>query len=149
MPPLKDSVRKIILKKYQDPSFPASYQSVKKFKEALKSQLNIDVSYRTLRSILKSNLLYQTHVTLPKKFKTRKVYSQGVGIEALTDCAYLTLNQNGFTKTFIFLLVMDKMSRFVYSTPVSRVNPTELKKAYQLLFHKKHCPLFPIIRYDR
>ena len=83
---LKKSEIKKILKLYQDLKFPASYQSVTKFRNALKQEKNIDISYRRLKDLLRGNSpYYLTSFKNPVKFPTRPIVSSGSFVEAFAD----------------------------------------------------------------
>lgn len=60
--PMKLSVRKKIISLYHDIRFPHAFGSVKTFKESLKKYKNIDVSYRQLLALLRSDLFYNLNV---------------------------------------------------------------------------------------
>ena len=81
----EERLRKNILKKYFSLRYPGSFQGVQVFRQALKDNDDIDISHSALRKILKSSLPYQVNVVKPKKFKTRAMYSRGIGIEAFCD----------------------------------------------------------------
>ena len=145
---------KAILRAYFDPKFPASYQGVEPFRESLLRNKNIDISRPHLRRLLKSNLYFQTNIIKPKKFPTRKFYSRGVGIEGYCDTVFLKLPQEKLKETgkkgvFIFLLVADTHSRYLYTTPCDQVNPTKLKAAFNRLFKDQDMPYFSVLRVDR
>ena len=142
---LKKSVRNEILKAYFDLHFPGSFQSVSKFREALARKLGINVTQQTLRKVLKDNAYYQTNITRPKKFLSRKFQTHGVGLLAYCDPAYLQLPNK---KIFKFLVVCDAMSKFVYAHYLAEVNPKELKKAFKALFRQR-MPYFAIIKVDK
>ena len=128
---LKKSVIRSILTHYFDLSFPASLQSIRKFHAAIQKKLNIKISERALRKILKNNAWYQTNVTRPKKFLMRKHYSQGVGLSASADPCYIQLPNK---TVFKCLIVADSCSKYVFGTILPEVNPQELKRAFGRLF---------------
>ena len=64
--------------------------------------------------ILKNNAWYQTNVTRPKKFLSRKHASQGVGLLAYADPCYIQLPNK---KIWKFLIVADSCSKFVFGAP--------------------------------
>ena len=135
---------KLILKKYYTPRFPGSFQGVKPFREALKSNLGIEISHEALRRLLKSSPPYQVHLKKPKKFPTRSTYSRGVFQECYLDPIFIPYQGKNFTA----LIVADVHSRYVYGTYLPSVNPENLKKAFTRLF-KKGMPRFGIVRVDR
>ena len=134
-----------------------------KFRAGLKAKLGLDVSLKLLKAVLRRNLYYQTAVIKPKKFKTRHVYSPGVGVEGLTDSVYLYIpetkrergthfpNEDNVAKKnsqlFVFQIVQDLLSRFVYCQTMKVVNPSALKKAFNTLF-RQGMPNFSVIRCD-
>lgn len=137
-----------VLKSYFNPSFPGSFSAINKFRAGLKEKLDIDLSYREVRNILKRNLWYQTSVVKVKRFPTRKVYSQGVGLEGIVDAAYLYLPVSGgkIEKRWAFLVCLDLHSRYVYTQALKKVNPQELKLAFGKLFRIQNMPRFPVLR---
>ena len=143
---LKKSVVRAILNNYFDLSFPASYQSVRKFHKAIQKKLKIKISERSLRKILKNNAWFQVNVTRPKKFLMRRFYSRGSGLLAFADPCYIQLPNR---KIFKFLVVADSCSKFVFATVLSQVNPKELKKAFTRLFKHQQMSYYPIITVDR
>ena len=142
---VKKSVIRKILTAYFDLKFPASFQSVSKFKESLKRNLNIDISHYQLRKILKNNAYYQSNITKKSKFLMRKLYTQGVTIVGFADSVFVPL-PNG--KLFKFLIVADAASKFAYGTFLKQVNPKELQRAFKQLF-RSGTPYFSILRVDR
>ena len=142
---LKKSVIDKIYKAYFDLYFPGSFQSIAKFQEALARKLDIKVTRKTLRKILKDNAYYQTNVTRPKKFLTRKFQTHGVGLLGYCDPVYIQLPNK---KIFKFLVVCDAMSKFCYAQHLAEVNPKELKKAFQALF-RQGMPYFAIVKVDK
>ena len=145
---VKETLKKKILKKYYSLKFPGSYQGIAVFRKSLKDNANIDISHSALRRILKSSLPYQVNIVKPKKFKTRKLYSRGCWIESYCDPIFIPYKEDGKTKNFIALVVVDVHSRMCYATKLSRVNPKILKLAFNRLF-KDGMPKFDIIRVDR
>ena len=143
---LKKLVIRSILTHYFDLSFPASLQSIRKFHAAIQKKLNIKISERALRKILKNNAWYQTNVTRPKKFLMRKHYSQGVGLSASADPCYIQLPNKTIFKC---LIVADSCSKYVFGTILPEVNPQELKRAFGRLFKEHKMSLYPILRVDR
>ena len=144
-----------IIKNYTNLRFPGSYQGVSTFRQSLKDNLNIDVTHKALRKILKSFLPFQVNILKPKKFKKRANYSRGVYIECYCDIVFFPIptnerNKNGTlkTKNFLALFCVDVHSRMLYTTKVASVNPECLKKGFNRLF-KKGMPTFSIMRVDR
>ena len=77
---------KNILKLYEDLKFPASYQSIAKFRKALKQEKNIDISFSRLKDLLRGESpYYLTSFKTPTKFPTRPIVSSGSFIEAFAD----------------------------------------------------------------
>ncbi len=128
--------------------FPSSFGSIASFHKALASELDIHVDLKELTSLLRRNLHYQTQVIRPRKFASRKLYSVGVGIQGLVDCAYIHFKSESSTKVFVFLLVLDVTSRFAYTRALPKTSPGEIKKAFLHLFRNEKMPRFPILRYD-
>lgn len=79
MPPITKKTQADILKYYFTLGFPGSFQSIKKFHSALKDDAGIQIGLPALRKLMRKNLYYDSNIKKPKKFPTRKVYSQGVG----------------------------------------------------------------------
>lgn len=78
---INKATKRIILNSYFDLNFPASYSSLPRFKKALKQELNIDISTKSLRTLMKNNLHYQRFLKKPKNgFLLRRMYSDGVGL---------------------------------------------------------------------
>ena len=157
MAPVARSLVKKILSKYFQLSYPGSFQSIPKYKRALKDVDNINISHATLRKILKSNLNYTAHIIRKKKFFRRKTYARGVGLECLTDVAYVqydifkkkrTKHAGRDTIIFPFLLIIDALSRFVITHWIDKVNPENLRKAFLYLFSHGGLIRYPIMRYD-
>ena len=71
-----------IIKNYTNLRFPGSYQGVSTFRQSLKDNLNIDITHKALRKILKSFLPFQVNILKPKKFKKRANYSRGYRLNA-------------------------------------------------------------------
>ena len=116
---VKNRLRKLILKKYYDLGFPASFGGLSTFKRALKDKLDIDISHAALRRVLKSSLPYQINVIKSKKFPTRPMYSQGCKIEAFADPLFVNLDQRDAKKRFVFLILVDVHSRYLYTTKLA------------------------------
>ena len=135
-----------ILTKYFDLKFAGSFQSIKKFQEALERKLDLKVSLRKLTEILKNNAFYQTHVTRPKKYLVRKFSSRGCGLLAHADPCYLQLPTK---EIFKFLTVCDSLSKMVYGHVLKEVNPKELKMAFTALFKSPHyMSYYPVLVVD-
>ena len=135
-----------ILTKYFDLKFAGSFQSIKKFQEALERKLDLKVSLRKLTEILKNNAFYQTHVTRPNKYLVRKFSSRGCGLIAHADPCYLQLPTK---EIFKFLIVCDSLSKMVYGHVLKEVNPKELKKAFTALFKSPHyMSYYPVLVVD-
>ena len=104
---VKQKVAKKIVKAYYTPKFPGALGGLPAFRDALKRELNIDISLQALRRLLKSaSLHYQVNVSLGKHFKNRPFYSRGAYIEAYADPIFVPLEPGTWrhgTKTFIFL----------------------------------------------
>ena len=146
MTQLKKSIVRSILTQYFDLAFPASFQSVRKFHKAIQKKLKIKISEQSLRKILKNNAWYQSNVTRPKKFLSRKHASQGVGLLAYADPCYIQLPNK---KIWKFLIVADSCSKFVFGTVLPEVNPVELKRAFGRLFKDQKMSYYPILKVDR
>ena len=145
----EERLRKNILKKYFSLRYPGSFQGVQVFCQALKDNDDIDISHSALRKILKSSLPYQVNVVKPKKFKTRAMYSRGIGIEAFCDPIFVPYKTaKGEKKNFVALVVCDVHSRFLWTRHLQTVNPASLKSAFTHLFNEG-MPEFSIIRCDR
>ena len=145
---VKEALKKNILKRYHSLKHPGSYQGISVFRKSSKDNAGINISHAALRRILKSSLPYQTNFIKPKKFQTRKLYSRGYAIEAYCDPAFIPYKNDGKTKTFIALVVVDVHTRMLYATKLPRVNPKTLKLAFTRLF-KAGMPKFDIVRIDR
>ena len=144
-----------IIKNYTNLRFPGSFQGVSTFRQSLKDNLNIDITHKALRKILKSFLPFQVNILKPKKFKKRANYSRGVYIECYCDIVFFPIptnerNKNGAlkTKNSLALFYVDVHSRMLYTTKVASVNPQCLKKGFNRLF-KKGMATFSIMRVDR
>ena len=83
-----------IIKNYTNLRFPGSYQGVSTFRQSLKDNLNIDITHKALRKILKSFLPFQVNILKPKKFKKRANYSRGVYIECYCDIVFFPIPTN-------------------------------------------------------
>ena len=81
-----------IIKNYTNLRFPGSFQGVSTFRQSLKDNLNIDITHKALRKILKSFLPFQVNILKPKKFKKRANYSRGYTLNA-TVTLYFSLFQ--------------------------------------------------------
>ena len=146
MSPIKNALKKEIFSHYFDLKYPASFGSVQKFREALQRESNITISEKALRKLLKDNAWYQSNVTRPKKFLTRKFSGTGVGLLCLADQAFLQLPNK---EMFVFLVVADTVSKYVYARPLAKNNPANLKRAFIAMFNTQNCPYFPIIKVDK
>ena len=62
---ITNALKKKILTFYFDLKYPGSYQSVSKFRNALRPTSNITISEAALRKLLKDNAWYQSNVTRP------------------------------------------------------------------------------------
>ena len=139
----EERLRKNILKKYFSLRYPGSFQGVQVFRQALKDNDDIDISHSALRKILKSSLPYQVNVVKPKKFKTRAMYSRGIGIEAFCDPIFVPYKTaKGEKKNFVALVVCDVHSRFLWTRHLQTVNPASLKSAFTL-HSTRVCLSFP------
>ena len=77
---------KKILNLYQDLKFPASFQSIAKFRKALEQEENIKISFNSLKKLLKGESpYYLTGFQTPVKFPTRPIVSSGAFTEAFAD----------------------------------------------------------------
>ena len=139
-----------VLQSYFDLEFPASFQSIAKFRNALSRNLNIHLSEKDIRTILRSNLDYVSTIVKPKRFRTLKYYARGVGQESLADVGTIWLKSGSKKYEFLFLLVTDSLSRFAYTCPmnVTKVTPESLRRAFNTLFQKEKMPHWPILRVD-
>ena len=145
---MKSSTIKKIVEKYYSLDFPGSYGGINTFKEALKAHLNIDVSQRALRKILRNEVHYQVHY--PKKsLFSRTNYARGSNLEAFGDTVYMRYGKDN-EKQIVFLLVVDVFNRYLYGEVIKegKVNPVTMEKAWKTLF-RKGMPKFPVIRVDR
>ena len=141
---------KKIINAYYNPRFPGSMGRLPAFNNALKNKLNINISISALRRLLKTaSLHYQVNVILGKHFKHRPFYSRGNFIEAWVDPVYINLKpeEGNGSGQFIFLLVVDSMSRYMYTVPLRTVKPDNLKRAFTHLFNA-NMPKFPVITSD-
>ena len=68
-----------ILKSYYDLRFENSLSGVSKFRQSLARNLDITISEKALRRILKDSSLYQGYYTRRKNIFHRKIYARGVG----------------------------------------------------------------------
>ena len=147
---VKKKLANKILSKYFQLSFPGSFQGVAVFQQSLKDNLNITISRQALRRLLKSSLYYQVNFIKPQKFKHRPLVTRGVGIEAYCDTVFVPLKngQGNGSKRFIFLVVADVHSRFLWSRKLDEVTKENVINAFSQLF-KSSMPLWPILRVDR
>ena len=146
MSPIKKSLKKKIFSHYFDLKYPGSFQSVQKFKDALQRESNITISEKALRKLLKDNAWYQSNVARPKKFLTRKFSGTGVGLLCMADQAFLQLPNK---QMFVFLVLADSVSKYVYARPLAKNNPQNLKKAFKSMFKTQNCPYFPLVKVDK
>ena len=143
-------VAKRIVNAYYNPKFPSSMGRLPAFREALKEKLGISISHQALRRLLKTaSLHYQVNVILGKHFKHRPFYSRGNFIEAWMDPIYVKLKpeEGDGSGQFIFLLVADSMSRYIYTIMLKKVSPLTLTHAFSQLF-KADMPKFPVMTSD-
>ena len=142
-------LKKRILKNYYSLKYPGSFQGISVFRKSLKENSGIEIGYSALRRILKSSLPYQVNVVKRKKFQRRPLYSKGVTIEGYCDPIFIPYaTKTGEKKNFNALVVCDVHSRYLWTTPLEKVNPKYLKAAFLSLF-RNGLPYFAILRCDR
>ena len=136
-----------ILKSYRTPSFPGSFSLVQKFRHALRDRLGIDIQLGELKDILEKDLSYQMSKVRKKNPNQRCIVSNGVTISGQVDTCFINLkiprnqaekskNPNGSEKVleYYFLMVIDVLSRFIYSAVLPKeINKKSLKKAFEVL----------------
>ena len=64
----------------------------------------------------------------------------------LADQAFLQLPNK---EMFVFLVVADTVSKYVYERPLAKNNPANLKRAFIAMFNTQNYPYFPIIKVDK
>ena len=133
-----------ILKKYYDITFPGSYSGIRVFKKALKSELNLDVSYKRVRNILKSSQTYQTSFFKRKKFPRRRILCSGSFIEAEADVGSIVFKK----KLKHFLCIVDIFSKKLYCTSLKSTKISATKSALLKLFPKNTKIPFSVLRTD-
>ena len=71
-----------IIKNYTNLRFPGSYQGVSTFRQSLKDNLNIDITHKALRKILKSFLPFQVNILKPKNSRKEPIILGGYTLNA-------------------------------------------------------------------
>jgi hypothetical protein len=133
-----------ILSYYNNLDFPGSYRSLPKFRQMLKVEKNINVTYKTLRKILKSNEFYQTHFQKHYKIKPRKVFADGCNIEVAADLAFIDTKNPKYKYCYVF---KDVFSKKMYSFPAKDAKGLTFRQAFGRYLKKKNP--FTILRTDQ
>jgi hypothetical protein len=133
-----------IIKLYHDlEKFPGAFRSIKTFQKMLKSEKNITISYEKLRKILKQDQFYQSSFIKKKPSKFRKVYVDGMNIEAGADLVYMDTKNKKFKYFYIF---KDIFSKKIYGFCVNDAKPSTFRRLFGRYFKTK-VP-FTILRTD-
>jgi hypothetical protein len=133
-----------ILGYYNNLEFPGSYRSLPKFRQMLKVEKDIDVTYKTLRKILKSDVFYQTHFQKHYKIKPRKVFADGCNIEVASDLAFIDIKNTRYKYCYVF---KDIFSKKMYGFPAKDAKGVTFRQAFGRYF--KSNPPFKILRTDQ
>ena len=110
---------------------------------------HFNVSYKTIRRILKDNIIFQSFMTRKKTLLNSHVYSRGMGIECWSDVCYFRYAENNKNKKeMVWLICQDIFTKYCYTTLIeeNRVNSANLKRAFLRLFRGQKMPHFSIIR---
>ena len=122
-------LRKVILDKYTDPSFPSSFAGLNSFFKEIKKVAN--VSKNEVKEVLSGNDVYSLHFPSRKRFKTNKVIVHGIDHSWQADLVDVQslAKQN---KWFKYLLtVIDVFSKFAWVVPLKNKDGLSVTQAFQ------------------
>lgn len=130
---MKRSLKKKLIRLYQDISFPNAFSDIRKFQKSLRELKGITVSYRQLLSLLRSDIFYQTSVIKASKHARRKVVADGANI--LVTCDIIYVNHDGKQNLIIF--VLDIFSRILRARIIQNRKLTTIKNAFFRMYGQK------------
>ena len=147
---VKSSTIKKVLKSYYDLEFSHSYGGLRSFFNAFREAYpRIKISFKEMKHVLQSEILYQTHKSRPSPILDRAIYSLGTGIECYIDTAF-TRYGDTHEKTLYWLIAQDIFSKFCYTTCIPegpKINTESMTRALKRLF-RQGLPKFNIVRCD-
>lgn len=129
-----------ILKLWKDPNFAGSFRGIKTFQVLLKTDLNIDISEKKLRNVLKSEPIYLIHKKPQRNFKRRFYDVKFYGEVVQMDLAHMFEYEN----YKYFLLFVDVFSSKVFVRALKDKSSESVKKALMLILNDFKAPITKI-----
>ena len=126
---------------YYNPSSPASFYGIQKLYDFSREQSNLDISKKDIKQWLSNQTIYTQNRHIIRKFDRQKVIAPFIDYQYDADVAYMDSFPNQNKSYKFFLLIIDLMSRFVWTVPLRRLKSNELVNAFKTVFEKGRKPM--------
>ena len=126
-----------ILKLWRDPNFSGSYRGIKTFQILLKTDLNIDISEKSLYKIIKKDPIFLIHQKRRRNFPRRSYDLRFFGELVQADIAYMFPFQN----FLYFLVFIDCFSSRIFVEPLKSKTSFAVRIAFENFFQKFKAPI--------
>ena len=126
---------------YYDPSSPASFYAVDKLYDYIKDQNVYEIAREDISKWLSKQSIYTENKQVIRNFKRQKVIAPFINYQHDADIAYMDAfpKQNKGYK--FFLLIIDLMSRFVWTIPLRSLKGFEVTQAFKKHFAHEKNPI--------
>lgn len=129
---MKEADRERLKAIYFDVGNPASFGGVKRLQQESRLPL------KDVKAWLRSQRTYTTHKSARKHYPTRQYVTRGIDHQWQSDLVdmikYSRMNQ-GYN---YLLTAIDMFSRYAWAIPLKRKTPSEIIRAFQIIFNKDH-----------
>ena len=126
---------------YFNTSSSASFYGVDKLLDYIKKQNLLEITREEIAQWLSKQSVYTQNKQVICKFKRQKVIAPFINYQYDADIAYMDnfpIQNKGYK---FFLLIIDLMSRFVWTIPLRTLKGTEVTQAFKKHFDHNNKPL--------
>lgn len=121
---------------YKDPSSPIAFSSVQNIYRYLRKK-GYAITLKDVKKWLSSNVAYTSHRKVVKKFKRPRVVVNGKFYTLATDTAHMEKYKAQNKGYGYFLVIIDVLSRYLFTSPLKSLTGKEIKTAFKELIPRK------------
>ena len=126
---------------YYNPSSPASFYGAEKLHKYIKEQNIFKITQNEIAQWLSKQNVYTDNKQVIRKFKRQKVIAPFINYQYDADMAYMDSFPKQNKGYDFFLLIIDLMSRFVWTIPLKTLKGSDVTSAFKIHFENRTTPL--------
>ena len=125
---------------YYSPSSSGSFYGVEKLYDTVKES-DLNITKREIEYWLSKQTIYTQNKPVIRKFKRQKVIAPFIDYQYDADVGYMDSFPDKNKGYKYFLLIIDLMSRFVWTVPLKSLKGKEILQSFKLIFENNRKPL--------